>query len=329
MAVWFLPLNPFLWLWNRHVCSLHEYVCDEAVVGRDKSSLLAYSRCLLQVAEQSLNHRLPLVGATSMAASGSAKLLKGRIAMMWLPSSKPMSKHVRLMALFGICAVFASVAFAAAGPLQKRRFDLAEAQKLVDSVESTGVSAHGSDAPFPIEVNEPILKQLNKFAGTVGGREYMRASLKRMDQYEQLLDQKLKQYDHPEELLAVGVMESGFRNLPEHMNVNRSTGVWQFIPATARKFGLAVNAKLDERLHVEKATDAAFRYLAKLHEMFNDWRLAVLAYNAGEGRISKCLEKHQTNDPWVLVENNCAGDKDYLARVMAAALIMKKPDELL
>jgi membrane-bound lytic murein transglycosylase D len=101
-----------------------------------------------------------------------------------------------------------------------------------------------------------------------------------------------------------------------------------FIAPTARNYGLRVDSQADERLNPARLTDAAMRYLKSNNLMFRDWLLAILAYNAGERAVSQAIHATGSRDAWTLVRRGYESDKDYLAKVMAAVLIMKNPDSV-
>jgi hypothetical protein len=211
-------------------------------------------------------------------------------------------------------------AFAAKELIADRRISKADAVKLAEHADEL--------TEFPIVMNDAILRQLNRYIGTEEGRNFVRNSLDRMKTFQPVLDQKLAQYQLPSELLAVGVVESGYQNLPQIPNKTWSAGIWMFIASTARNYGLNVTATTDERLNPTAETDAAMRYLASNQLRFKDWLLAIQAYNSGEQAVQVAIEKFGSRDVWTLLQQGLLTDHDYLAKVMAMIIIMKNPQLL-
>jgi membrane-bound lytic murein transglycosylase D len=149
----------------------------------------------------------------------------------------------------------------------------------------------------------------------------MRSSLVRMEAFQPMIDAKLQQYKLPVELLAVPIVESGYQN----MGSSQGAGIWMFIKNTARHYGLRVDAQHDDRFNTDLETVAAMRYLGSNYTRFNDWLLALVAYNAGESSVQDGIDQTGSRDAWTLIDAGYDGDKDYLAQVMAAAIILKNP----
>jgi membrane-bound lytic murein transglycosylase D len=95
----------------------------------------------------------------------------------------------------------------------------------------------------------------------------------------------------PMEIALLPMIESGFD--PHAESPRQASGLWQFIPSTGKIFGLQQNAWYDGRRDVLQATSAALDYLGKLQDLFGDWRLALAAYNCGEGCVSRAIAKNR------------------------------------
>lgn len=112
-------------------------------------------------------------------------------------------------------------------------------------------------------------------------------TLARSGRYRELIDRELKKAGLPPELFFLVMAESEYKLFARsHAG---AAGLWQFMPFTARKYGLEVSFWIDERYDPEKATGAAIRYLSDLHRWFGDWHLAMAAYNRGENGLGRDL----------------------------------------
>jgi len=150
--------------------------------------------------------------------------------------------------------------------------------------------------------------------------------LSRSGRYAEMIRDVLLQAGLPEELIFTAMIESGFD--PLAASRAGAKGLWQFMTATARRYGLRVDRWLDERLDPEKSTLAAARYLADLYGMFGSWHLVQAAYNAGETRIVRAMAGTRSSDFWELARTQLLADetKNFVAAIQAATLIGREPD---
>jgi soluble lytic murein transglycosylase-like protein len=126
------------------------------------------------------------------------------------------------------------------------------------------------------------------------------------------------------ELLAVVLVESGFRNgvRPDPQG-SRGVGLWQFIPSTARRYGLTVEDMDDERLEPRRATEAAAALLADLRAQMGDWPLAFAAYYEGRATVEKAIAKGGTRDAAELQRRGLL--ETYPSKVLAAVVLLRDP----
>ncbi|MFP4333404.1 MAG: transglycosylase SLT domain-containing protein [Campylobacterales bacterium] len=112
----------------------------------------------------------------------------------------------------------------------------------------------------------------------------------------------------PPEFLYMAMVESGF-SLKAH-SYKGAAGIWQFMPATARIYGLRIDEYIDERRDPIKSTRAAIRYLTNLNSIFGKWYLTAMAYNCGEGAVIRAIKRANSDDLATLIDPN----KKYLPR---------------
>ena len=139
--------------------------------------------------------------------------------------------------------------------------------------------------------------------------------------YFNLIENILQQYGLPKELKYIAVIES-------NLSTGATSGVgaggpWQFMPYTAREYGLVVNGYVDDRRDYYKSTHAAARYLLYLYKQMHDWLLVMAAYNGGPGRVYSAMKKSGSNDFWRLQYYLPEESRIYVKRFIATHYIME------
>jgi membrane-bound lytic murein transglycosylase D len=178
------------------------------------------------------------------------------------------------------------------------------------------------------------------------GRERMAIWLTRLPRYEAMIREQMQLNGVPEDMVYLALIESGFSN--SAVSRARATGMWQFMKGTGRMYGLQVNSYVDDRRDPVKSTAAAARHLNDLQDRFGSIYLAAAAYNAGAGKVSRGLRGLPANTASMTNTASELGDedevnndaeffrlydtrylrretKDYVPKLIAAALIAKEP----
>ena len=145
--------------------------------------------------------------------------------------------------------------------------------------------------------------------------------MKRAHKYFPIIEPILLKNGVPEDFKYLAVAESGLQNV---VSPAGARGFWQIMKPTGREYGLEINDNVDERYHLEKATQVACDYLKKYKEKYGSWTLAAAAYNAGTGSIDRYMNIQQTDSYYDLLLGDETGR--YVFRIMAIKEILKDPE---
>lgn len=146
--------------------------------------------------------------------------------------------------------------------------------------------------------------------------------LKKSTRYFGLIEPILKKYNVPDDFKFLALAESGFSNVTSPVG---AVGFWQFVPATAKEYGLEVNDEVDERYHVEKSTEAACRFLSSSHNIYKSWTMAAAAYNAGRKGLNKQIQRQYTDYYYDILLNEETAR--YIFRIVALKMIISNPQK--
>jgi len=202
--------------------------------------------------------------------------------------------------------------------------DEAYAAETVTYVSATGGEGQtGWDLP---NLDHPRVDYwVNRF--TTDRRQVFERFLRRSGRYAPMISEKLAERDMPQDLIYLAMIESGF--VPTAYSHAHASGLWQFISETGRRYGLTVNAVVDERNDPMKSTDAALDYLTYLHNRFGSWYLAAAGYNTGENRVGRIMREatgseRGDEESYYRIWNRLPREtRDYVPLMIAAARISK------
>ncbi len=194
---------------------------------------------------------------------------------------------------------------------------------LVTDIAALDLSLVTGGYDIPLEMQPLVAQYIRFFQGP--GRKWFRVWMSRSSRYIPMMAPVLEASGLPRDTVYLAMIESGFS--PDAYSWARAAGPWQFITATARRFGLRQDFWVDERRDPVKATRAAGQYLRELYQALGTWYLAWAGYNAGGEKVRRLMERRGTDDFWELSEGRglAKETKHYVPKLIACALVAKHP----
>ena len=209
---------------------------------------------------------------------------------------------------------------------------LDELSKLVLTTDETNVSDADvlaleqakQNVNFAFTLNPLIQGYINYYQGR--GRSTMENGLRRSGLYMKLARKIFAEEGVPLDVTWLGQVESSWKT--KALSWASASGLWQFVPATGRQYGLKQNAYVDERNSIEQATRASARHLKDLAKHYNgNWELAMAAYNTGSGNVDRAISRAGTANFWVIYPYIAQETRNYVPNILAVILIAKNPEK--
>jgi membrane-bound lytic murein transglycosylase D len=198
-----------------------------------------------------------------------------------------------------------------------------ESVEPVESAESK--ESQGTAYNIPVVIDQTVQSHIRFFNTSI--RDRFEQWLLRLNRYRPLVEDIFAEFDLPSDLVHLSLVESGFN--PYAYSRAKATGPWQFMKGTGKIYGLRIDHYVDERRDPIKSTIAAARYLRDLYDLFGTWPLAMAAYNAGEGKVQRALNKAQAESFSEISRTKLirGETKQYVPRIMAATIIARNLDQ--
>ena len=220
-------------------------------------------------------------------------------------------------------------------PDEKKADDKKAIEKKTDEKKAEAKKARSDKAApsdvFPDIQHERVDYWVAEFSKDHNYHKKIAAGFERKAKYQDLLERKLRKKGMPQNLIYLAFEESAFNC--EARSREKANGIWQLTAATARLYGLKVTKKVDERMAVEKETDAALRFLNHLHNRFGSWYLAAAAYDAGENRVARLMRHHfkhehgRDRDYYKIWDDLPGETRDYVPAIVALKRIGQNPSK--
>jgi len=184
----------------------------------------------------------------------------------------------------------------------------------------------GTTSGIPLELADPVLSYVHYFS-TDRGRKILLDGFRRSGRYKEMIQRIFAEEGVPQELIYLAQAESGF--LPRAISYKKAVGMWQFIPGTGATYSLERTSTYDNRFDPELATRGAAKYLKDLYARYNDWYLAMAAYNCGAGAVDRAVERTGYADYWELLKRHALPKEtaNYVPIIVAMTIMAKNPKD--
>ncbi|WP_338397433.1 lytic transglycosylase domain-containing protein [Persicobacter psychrovividus] len=176
---------------------------------------------------------------------------------------------------------------------------------------------------IPMHYNEKVKNFIDYF--TLRNRGYTKEIIRKSHMYFPIFEKTLAQYNLPDELKYLSIVESGLR--PAARSHAGAMGLWQFMYFTGREYGLQRTSYYDDRVNPVKATEAACKMFTSLYSQFNDWELALAAYNCGPGNVRKAIRRSGKKTFWGIYNYLPRETRSYVPQFAAVVYTMKYAEE--
>lgn len=202
----------------------------------------------------------------------------------------------------------------------KAPFELPAAENINVQIPQFAEGIQFCGLQIPMNVMSVLNRLKSEIARCIRGKYSLIYYQQRAQKYQAEIQATLEAHDLPKELFYLSVAESGLANVTSPKGAK---GFWQFMPATAQRYGLEVSQTVDERLHPQKSCVAACQYLQFLYGKFHNWALAAAAYNMGEGGVENALQNQGKSDYFSLQLN--PETAQYVYRIVALKYVLEHP----
>ncbi len=197
-----------------------------------------------------------------------------------------------------------------------------------DLLMSAGILVDGLEYDLPMPWGHEEFEELREYYLTAGGKRWLKMVMQRSLPYLAFVEEKIHELELPPELLFLPVIESEYS--PYAVSKSGATGIWQFMRNSIAGYGLEINEWKDDRRDFMKSSTAALLKLRDNYKALSDWSLAIAAYNAGLGAVSRAVRnaKGESIDFWHLYESKKLPKESlaYVPKFLAVASILRYPE---